>query len=148
MCLSDHIAVLVDFEVKVSEADGRSWGTVDAGAVAGPYGHVETPQWRGSCFRGPDRFTFAVEAPKMDHRFRILIGVMACHSDLEELHRKRAWPLPGVPTIGVSNLAPISKFVCTFRALDSVHGGHMIYTSSGRTSLHPVFGGLRYWHHY
>jgi hypothetical protein len=32
--------------------------------------------------------------------------------ELEELRRDRVRPLLSVPTIGVSNLAPTSKFVC------------------------------------
>jgi hypothetical protein len=35
-----------------------------------------------------------------------------------------------------------------FRAPDGVRGGRKIYTSSGRTSLLPVIGGLRYRHHW
>mgnify|MGYP006934350948 CR=1 FL=1 len=47
----------------------------------------------------------------------------------------------------VSNLAPTSKFVCTFQASDGVRGGRKIYTGSDRTSLHPVINGLHYLHH-
>jgi hypothetical protein len=35
-----------------------------------------------------------------------------------------------------------------FEGLDGVPSGRKIYTGSGRTSLHPVFGGSRYQHLY
>jgi hypothetical protein len=68
----------------------------------------------------------------------------ACHPELEELRQGRASPLPSAPTVGVSNLALTSKFVCMFRASNSVRGGRKIYTGLSRTSLHTVFSGLGY----
>jgi hypothetical protein len=47
----------------------------------------------------------------MDRHFGRSIGVVASHSELEELHRERARSLPGAPTVGVSNLASTSKFI-------------------------------------
>jgi hypothetical protein len=37
--------------------------------------------------------------------------------------------------------------LCVFRAPNCVRVGHKINTGSGKTSLHPIFGGLRYRHH-
>jgi hypothetical protein len=34
--------------------------------------------------------------------------------------------------------------MCVFHGLEDVLGGRKLYTSLDRTSLHPVFGGLRY----
>ena len=46
----------------------------------------------GSVFRAPDRFFFAIEgevkAPEMDHHSRRSIGIVACHLELEEFHRR------------------------------------------------------------
>jgi hypothetical protein len=39
------------------------------------------------------------------------------------------------------------NLLCAFRASEGVHGGCKIYTGLGRTSLHPVIGGLGYRHH-
>jgi hypothetical protein len=39
------------------------------------------------------------------------------------------------------------NLLCVFRFSDGVHDGRKIYTGSGRTSLFPVIGGLRYQHH-
>jgi hypothetical protein len=75
------------------------------------------------------------------------IVVVVGHLDLGKACRERARPLPGAPNIDVSNLAPTNKFICVFQAPDGVCGGHKIYIGSGRTSLHPVIDGLRYWHH-
>jgi hypothetical protein len=47
-------------------------------------------------------------------------------------------------SVSVLNLAPTSKFVCTFWALDCVCSGRKIYTDLGGTSLHAVFGSSRY----
>jgi hypothetical protein len=102
-----------------------------AGAIVGPCGRVETPRRRGSGFQGPDHFAFAVEgeveALETYHCFGGLIDVAASHPELVELHRERAWSQPGAPTVGVSNLALTSKFVCAFRAPDNVRGGHELY---------------------
>jgi hypothetical protein len=48
--------------------------------------------------------------------------------------------------VGVSNLAPTSKFVCArfrFRMMCSVDAR---FIRVGRMSLHPLFGGSRYQH--
>jgi hypothetical protein len=39
------------------------------------------------------------------------------------------------------------NLLCVFWAPDSVRSGRNIYIGSGRTSLLPVIGGLRYQHH-
>jgi hypothetical protein len=70
--------------------------------------------------------------------------VVAGHPELDEFHQERARPLPSMPIVSVSNLTPTSKFMCVFWALDSVRGGHKIYASSTRTTLHPVIGVLLY----
>jgi hypothetical protein len=36
--------------------------------------------------------------------------------------------------------------MCVSWAPDGVFGGHKVYTSSGRTSLHPIFDDSRYRH--
>jgi hypothetical protein len=74
------------------------------------------------------------------------LSLLAIRS-LDDLVAERASPLPGVPTIGVSYLAPTSNFLCAFRALEGVHGWRKIYTGLGRMSLLLVIGGLRYRHH-
>jgi hypothetical protein len=40
------------------------------------------------------------------------------------------------------------NLLCAFWALDGVHGGHKIYSSLDRTSLHSVISGLLYQHHW
>jgi hypothetical protein len=47
----------------------------------------------------------------MNRRFGRSIGVVASHLELGEFHHGTRKPLPGVPTVGVSNLAPTSKFI-------------------------------------
>jgi hypothetical protein len=47
----------------------------------------------------------------MDRHLGKTVGFTVGHPELEKLHRERASPLPGVPTVGVSNLAPTSKFI-------------------------------------
>ena len=37
--------------------------------------------------------------------------------------------------------------MCVFKASDGVSGGCKIYTGSGRTSIYPIIGGLRYLYH-
>jgi hypothetical protein len=49
-------------------------------------------------------------------------------------------------TVGVSYLAPTSKFIVRVPDLEGVREGHKIYTVSDRTSIHPVNGVLRYRH--
>jgi hypothetical protein len=39
------------------------------------------------------------------------------------------------------------NLLCVFQAPNDVCGGHNIYTSLGRTSLHPVIDSWRYRHH-
>lgn len=96
---SDHIALLVDDEIKGPETDGRSKGIFDAGATAGPRGHAENPRQRRSGFLGPDRLAFVdegeVEAPEMDCSFGRPICVAVGHLGLEELYRERVRPLHG-----------------------------------------------------
>jgi hypothetical protein len=57
----NHVALLTDGEVKAPEADGCCGGAFDMGASVGPRSHAKIPLWRGSGFRGSDRFSFAVE---------------------------------------------------------------------------------------
>jgi hypothetical protein len=50
--------------------------------------------------------------------------------------------------VGVSNLAPTSKFILRVPGFfGGVSGGRKIYTGSSRTSRLPVIDALRYWHH-
>ena len=50
--------------------------------------------------------------------------------------------------VGVSNLGPTSKiFVRVPSSRGGVHGGHKIYTSSGRMSLLALIDGLCYRQH-
>jgi hypothetical protein len=47
----------------------------------------------------------------MDRCLGKMIGFTVGHLELEKLRRERASPLLGVPAVGVSNLAPTSKFI-------------------------------------
>jgi hypothetical protein len=75
----------------------------------------------------------------------VLLSLLAIRS-LENFIENMQRPLPGMPTIGVSILAPTSKFVCVFWAPSGGHGERKIYTGLGRMSLHRVIGGLCYRH--
>lgn len=50
-------------------------------------------------------------------------------------------PRGSYSVVSVSNQAQPNKFMCVLWARD---GGRKIYTVSGRTFVHSVFGGLRY----
>ena len=95
-CRFDRIALLVDDEIKVLEADDRSSGVFDARVASGTRDHGEIPRWRRSGFLGPDRFAFAVEgeveAVETDRYFSRPIGIMAGHPKLKELRRECASP--------------------------------------------------------
>jgi hypothetical protein len=49
--------------------------------------------------------------------------------------------------VGVSNLAPTSKFIARVPGFRGVSGGRKIYTGSSRTSLLPAIDALRYRYH-
>jgi hypothetical protein len=86
-------------------------------------------------------------------KWMVLLGVLTASKSLPAIRSlkniivKHTSPLPGVPTIGVSNLVPISKFFVCVLGSKCCAWWRKIYTGSGRMSLLPIIGGLRYRHH-
>jgi hypothetical protein len=56
----------------------------------------------------------------LDRHFGGSIGVAPSQPKLEELRHEPTSPLPSVPTVGVSNLAPASNFLCACSGLRTV----------------------------
>jgi hypothetical protein len=100
------------------------WELERLGTVAGARRSVETPRWKGSGFRGPDNFLFAiadeVKVPKEDHRFGISIGVMTDHMEPGEFVENVQAPYLARQLSMFRTSAPISKFLCACRGLQMV----------------------------
>jgi hypothetical protein len=66
------------------------------------------------------------------------------HPDPREKTCRTRKALPSAATVGVSNQLRQVNLCVLAPGPDGVLNGRKIYTGLGRTSLHPVFGGLCY----
>jgi hypothetical protein len=147
---SDRIALLDDDKVKIPKADGRYEGVVNAGATIVPRSHVEVPRWRSGFWaltvlpslskEKKSRLPKRIVASTTQLVSRLAIWI------LKSFVTKHASPLPGTPTIGVSNLSPTSKFIvhvlgsrrCAWWAQDLYWFGQNVPTSSHQRLALPT----------
>jgi hypothetical protein len=125
------------------------WG--ESEAVEGLRDGVKALGQKGSGFRGSDHLPFIVDdeiealEAKGHSGGRGADGIVASHlQHVEEDFKNAQNPLPGTPTVDVSNQHQRVNLCMRILDPDGVLTGRKIYTDLGRTSLLPVFSGSCY----